>query len=945
MLRLELIFHWLLRFKQFNHILTYLYFLLLSLTVCSPPTVLSNKEILLGDEAANKHNFASAISHYKNFYKINQQLGIYRNFERESEVLLKIGYANLMIGQFDSALVFFTNAAQIDSNHGDWAHFVNDLRSIGNCYLYMGDYRKGFSELNRCISLSNKYEKGLKQTSRLIAANVYLSFGNCYAILSQYDSSDFYLNRAAKIFQEENENYGLIIALLKLGINKVDLCDYNNSSILINQSMNIAKSLKLSISEHLFALGNIYSETGDYDKALAYKKQSLLLADSSGNISQSIICNISLGDLYNDIGDSKTALIFYNYANDIIMKNDVNKKDASAIIATRKGEFNKSLDFYNESGATYSKAITLLKISVIYFEKKAYDSCLCYLAQTSTIMSDKNKSDVKTLINIYKSASLIETGKFDEVMPILDSAKKSNQNSDNEWKILYYRGRIYESNNDLYHAEISYKKAIDIIEDIRNKIQSDEIKSFFLDKRIDVYDRLIRLLNKQNRHEESFNYVEKARSRAFLDMLDRQKQVITYHNSDSGLANEEHNLKLRLVKLKEKLINYSTIEKNEYATTNPTIGILENELTKATDDYSNFLDKIKSQHSKLIQLIKPDLVNAQSVIAENDSNTTLLEYWLSHDNLYIWCLNKSGVHFAKVLLKSSNIDLLNSSHNFLQNQSKETLNLFRELYKILIVPIHPFLKENSNLVIVPHSILHFLPFHALIDEKNTTMVEHYYISYIPSASILSETRKNQHFKERSLLAMAIGKIAVNGNPPLDSTISEVKKITELFEHSVSRIETECTIDNFKAYAPYCTYIHLATHGYYNSIIPFSSCILFNPTKTNDGKLKVSDIFGLRLNANLVTLSACVTGLGNISNSDELIGLSRAFIYAGTPAIIVSLWSVADAQTSELMTYFYEFLKKNPANIALTLAQRKLMTKYEAPYFWAPFEIIGSSEKM
>jgi CHAT domain-containing protein len=223
------------------------------------------------------------------------------------------------------------------------------------------------------------------------------------------------------------------------------------------------------------------------------------------------------------------------------------------------------------------------------------------------------------------------------------------------------------------------------------------------------------------------------------------------------------------------------------------------------------------------------------------------------------------------------------------------------------------------------------------------MVEHYFISYVPSASIMKETQKNQRKKGNSLLAMALGNLSVDDMPPLASTISEVKNIIPLFENSVSRVEDECTVNFFTANAANYSYIHLATHGVYNSKSPFSSYILFNKTKTSDGRLKVSDIFGLQLKANLVTLSACQTGLGDISNSDELVGLSRAFIYAGTPAIIVSLWNVADEPTSKLMVYFYEYLKTNPTNVALTLAQRKLMVDFKEPYYWAPFILIGSPE--
>lgn len=915
--------------------------LFLLISSCVSPTILSNKEILLGDAASNRYEYEVAITHYQNFCRINAQSGLYRNFARESEVLRKMAYIYSMSGDFKKALGSLRVAAHVDSIQNDMLNLLNDIRGIGNCYLYMGDYKSGLSELNKCVYIGNQFESGLKQTHRLVAANVYLSLGNCYAILSQFDMSDFYLSKAVKVFQSENDKNGLMIALLKLGINKVDQCNYVKGIELIKQSIQLANELKLNTSEHLLALGNVCSANGNYEDALSYKRRSLVQADSAGNITQMIECNVSLGDLYTEVGDAKNALHYYNLANAIIEKNQIEKKDVSAMIATRKGDYSKSLEFYLGSGATYSNAITLMKIGMSYFEKKNYDSCLYYLAVSDKLIANNTKNDLKALLYTFKAASLIESGTDDHNMSILDSALQVNQNPDNEWKIRYYLGRLYEKDNLVDKAEKSYMKAIDIIEDLRGKIHSDELKSSFMDKRIEVYDRLIKLLNKQGKAEEGFNYAEKARNRAFLDMLARQKNSIIYSNVDSALALQDKLLRTKLIKLKEKINSYQEAVVNNNDTANHTRGMLQEELRVTNDDYENFLAKLRTNNSKFIQLVKPYVASANSVIAELGSNTVMFEYWLSSENIYIWSIDKSGVNLATVPLDKEKVGLLNNGLFYASKNSDKSPQYLNELYKLLIAPVKNSIKENCNLIIVPHGLLHFIPFQALMDDKGTFMAAHYFISYAPSASILQETRRSQQAKESSLLAMALGDISVNNMTPLPSTISEVKNIIPLFNKQVSRFENECTKDFFTSNAPDFSYIHLATHGIYDSKSPFSSYILFSNTAENDGKLKVSDIFGLRLNANLVTLSACQTGLGDISNSDEFVGLSRAFIYAGTSAIVVSLWSVADYPTSKLMAYFYEYLKTNPANIALTLAQRKLMVDYKAPYYWAPFVLIGS----
>ena len=119
-----------------------------------------------------------------------------------------------------------------------------------------------------------------------------------------------------------------------------------------------------------------------------------------------------------------------------------------------------------------------------------------------------------------------------------------------------------------------------------------------------------------------------------------------------------------------------------------------------------------------------------------------------------------------------------------------------------------------------------------------------------------------------------------------------------------------------------------------------SYLLLYPSGNNDGQLTVHEVFGIDLRSRLVILSACQTGLGDISRGDELVGLSRAFIYAGTPSIIVSLWSLADEPTAELMIQFHKHLKNMPAYEALTLAQREMIKNLKHPYYWAPFILIG-----
>lgn len=154
---------------------------------------------------------------------------------------------------------------------------------------------------------------------------------------------------------------------------------------------------------------------------------------------------------------------------------------------------------------------------------------------------------------------------------------------------------------------------------------------------------------------------------------------------------------------------------------------------------------------------------------------------------------------------------------------------------------------------------------------------------------------------------------------------------------------EATEDRFRELAPNYDVLHLACHADLNSAYPLFSALLLAPGQQQDGELDVHEIFTLDLHAYLIVLSGCQTGLGCLTNGDELVGLARAFIYAGTPSILSSLWMVEDESTAYLMQQFYEHLKYTDKAEALRQAQIAAKKKYPDLRSWASFELIGDTE--
>jgi CHAT domain-containing protein len=484
-----------------------------------------------------------------------------------------------------------------------------------------------------------------------------------------------------------------------------------------------------------------------------------------------------------------------------------------------------------------------------------------------------------------------------------------------------------------------------------------------------VYERLIMLLIEnsesgvfnnleQSPIETAFYYSERARSRSFLDILGNNK-ISSKQSSDTILLAKEFRLRLQIQKVTKEIEMSNEIDPEE----------LEKHLEFLNKEYIKTLDLIKlsnSDYNSLISVEPSKLSEIQEFLAEKNA---IIEYWIGKEKSVIWVITNKTI-IAKIF--NTGADKIEESVSDCRALIKPGAKfLLTELYNTLISPIESEINGYESLYIIPHRSLHFLPFQALIDKSGKYLIEKFTVSYAPSSSVLEHCSLKKCDINDDFLGMALGNMSLGNFSPLPGTKVELNQIAQLYPGATVKYENETSETYFKTEAKNHNIIHLATHGFLDSRRPMNSYLLMPSDDKNDGQLTVNEIFDLNLKSKLVVLSACETGLGLLSTGDELIGLSRAFIYAGTPAIIVSLWPVEDASTALLMTRLYQYYSAGyRLQDALTLAQRDLINnnfeasverdastvvwdkvlKYEIesgnkskeknPFFWAPFILIG-----
>jgi CHAT domain-containing protein/Tfp pilus assembly protein PilF len=536
------------------------------------------------------------------------------------------------------------------------------------------------------------------------------------------------------------------------------------------------------------------------------------------------------------------------------------------------------------------------------------------------------------------------------------------------WQAHTLLGRLAEERGDSQEAFTHYAEAIKVIEGMRGKLSDSALKTTFMERKMDVYERMIRLLIKMQRDAQALEYLERSKGRALLDML-REKAFSSKNPEENALLIEERALarQIEQITLDEEKADIEDSEETEDR--RPDLAGLQVR-------HQAVLEKIASLNSELASLLTTRPLKPGEIQALLDADTALLDYFLGRQGVSVFVVTREKV-IARPLLEEPG-RLFQLIRTFRRDAVEEVYKsglllpgydkTLAELCHLLIRPVEGELSGKRHLVIVPHGVLHYVPFQALILDDDRYLIESVTVSYLPSASVLSYVRASNKGNREALFAA--------GNPATDlaslpAAEKEAREVSALFSKKMLLTGREATKPSVERYAGQYDLVLLSTHGEMLESNPLKSNLRFAPSPSDDGRLTVSEIFDLHIKANLVTLSACDTALARgewktFPQGDDLIGLSRAFIHAGTPSILASLWKVSDDSTVELMADFYRNLRSMSKAEALRQAQLRLLgstagsaggqktaklppstpsrdtmpAEWAHPFYWAPFILVG-----
>ncbi len=491
----------------------------------------------------------------------------------------------------------------------------------------------------------------------------------------------------------------------------------------------------------------------------------------------------------------------------------------------------------------------------------------------------------------------------------------------------------------------NYMGAIDHIESIRANLETDLNKRLFQANKQDVYRDAILLSLDLYGPAPALEILERAKARSFLDLLANRQLMVKEEN----LIRQEAELKFNIGEIQARLYAEEKIipptpplvKGGEGGITPDVVSSLKTELETRLGKYRDLIISIRRENPDFASLVTVSPLKSEEIKALMPQDGTLLEYYLSEDRLLILMVDSKEIKIEVIPVKR---DELVSKIRIYRDmvvhfEGKELKRAASELYDILIKPVKPYIK-GKRICIVPYDALHYLPFQALWD-GDKYLIEEYPISYLPSASVMKFTFDKRREKGERLIAFGNPDL---GNPSLDLPFAqkEVEKISTLYKEPNVFYRKDANEDIAKKKPAGFDIIHFAAHAEFSDIDPMYSNIRLAKADNEDGRFETAEVFSLNIKPYLVVLSACKTGLGAVTSGDEIIGMNRAWIYAGTPSVISSLWSVSDISTAMLMEDFYKNLKGKPKDEALRDAEISLIKNkdYSHPFYWAPFYLTG-----
>ncbi|MEK9627702.1 MAG: tetratricopeptide repeat protein [Nitrospinota bacterium] len=866
------------------------------------PEELADAHYFLGLLYSLAEKFPQSVKHLKMALAIFEENEI---LDRVAQSYSQLGIVEENAAEYSNALKAFTASEKINEEIGEDLSRAREFRRIGKIYsLRLNQFKEAKEYFSKAYDLFVELEQAELQVELL------LDLGLVAEKEGNFEKSLNYFSKAQALAEKIGFKPGLSKSFLYQANSNWFQGNYQKAFRAQRQSLEIAKALDDKLRQAFIynTLGLIHWTLNDPEQALRNLEKSL-------NLATEMHSPIDIASAYNNIG----------------------------LVHRKEKRFEKSLESFGEAlkrdiqlKSKWGQGYTHRNMGMSLMRMGKLDEAATHLDQAMKFSGEigDRTNMVKVMLELGHLA--LERKQWKEAVPLFEKtyALSSKINvKEVSWRALRGQGFALVQLNKNDAAVKAYKEAVKIVDSMRAAIKVEEFQNGFLTDKQDVYKELILLLLDLNKIEDSFQYAERAKSRSFIDLLGNQK-ISLKNDVNQKLYDALTQQKILIREIEEAFAAARSQEKEEEAKE------LSGKLVEARSLYQNLLINAKEQSPEISNFITVDAITLDKLYDLLEEKVALIEYLVTKNEIVAWVVTKGKIKSTRVPIDEKDLNVLIADYRDRIQKLAPVEEQSKRLHALLVDPIQGFLKNKRLLGIVPHGHLHYISFSSLKNDESF-LFERHPLFYSPSASVMQFTFKKKVERSPDIKVLALGNPDL-GDMNYDLPLAEMEanaikwdfpQIDVLTRENATESWLKNNIEDYQI-------IHVASHGEFDPINPLFSSLKLTRDKSDDGNFEVNEVFGLNIKADIVTLSACQTGLGDLVGGDELVGLNRAFIYAGTHSILSSLWRVSDISTAVLIKHFYRRYGKEDKAESLRKAQLLVKRLYPHPSYWAGFNLTG-----
>lgn len=828
--------------------------------------------------------------------------------------------------------------------------------------MYLGNHREAL----KLATMARKVLRAHHEEEQL--AELETNVGNLYCyLLNQYRKALRYYQRAWQILHR----LGREVSLARVGYNMAnaltDLDCTAEALSLYRHSTEIYRKHNMLVyaGQAEYNIAYLLLRQGQYNESLNHYFKVRDRQQELGDDVSVAWCNMDLAELYLQLSvyEESASLAMAARKSFLAFENIFKAAWAQTLgglalaglgrLESARRELSAALEDFSRQSSRVMVGLLHTYLADLEIRAGNYQLAGANAKEAERIFLAEHLSTKVALARLLQAKLAYLTGDLTRAQQLLRAVKQKAEEYSLSWlkyECHYLKACLHESAGEQEEALAEFTHTIELIGQTRSHLGCDELKSAFLRDKMDIFEQAISFSLKHGDHEKTLWFVEQAKSRSLADLLSHYvERELAGQLTSPELRNQFHEIlnSLNWFRSAQQLKREAGCENN--VNDRSQMALSEKQL-HYEQELKEILRRIQLEHASYAQLQSPATITLSEIQQTLNADEILVEYFGCNGMLSAFIITQTETTLLRNLISETQLSELLQGwqfqmekfqlgqayiHRHLARLSATTNEYLHQMYKYLILPWANQLinkgsaVENSKLIIIPHGLLHYVPFQALFNGTKY-LIEDYDLSYAPSLTVYQLCNNKQVNDQGPILIFGLD------DESAPEIAYEVKAIAQLQPDSFVLSGKQATIQNLKQYGPHCRILHLATHGVVRPDNP-----LFSYLKMADGELSFYNTFDLKLNAQLITLSACNTGINHIFPGDELHGLMRGFLYAGTPSLIVSLLEADDRATSNLMINFYrQLLDGISLRAAFCQAQREMIKEWQHPYYWSAFILIG-----